>query len=111
MPDALTAARFDLVADGVPVFSELDGIASQVEVVDFVQSATDEFFKKLPRKRTPPTVTLKRGRTVTLKRRRSNDLRLLAWHQSSMLPGGSPVRKSCELTMYNADGKPVARSS
>ena len=102
--DALTAARFGLTVDGYEIasFSELAGITSQVDVVDYIETGTKEsLFKKLPGKRKPPT--------IILTRQRSNDLRLFAWHRSSTRPGGSPDRKSCALTMYNVDGKPVKR--
>jgi len=75
--DALTAARFELTIDGhsLAVFSELAGISSAVDVVDYISSsATETILKKLPGKRTPPTVTLKRGMT--------RNIEMAAWHDS-----------------------------
>ena len=66
--DALTAARFSLTVDGVEIgqFSEL---------AEPLQSTGDALFlKKLPGKRKPPTITLKRGK--------SKDMGIFAWHQS-----------------------------
>jgi hypothetical protein len=58
--DALTAAGFSLTVDGIEIgqFSELVAINSEVEPVE----------------RKPPTVTLKRGK--------SKDMGIFAWHQS-----------------------------
>ena len=57
--------------------------------------------EKLPGKRKPPTVTLRRGK--------NNDMGLFAWHEAGLDSRASEVRKSAELTMYNAAGEPVAR--
>ena len=58
--------------------------------------------KKLavPGKRTPPTVTLKRGMT--------RNLELAAWHELAMNDWAA-ARKSVTLVMYNTAGEPVAR--
>ena len=102
--DALTAARFELSIDGhsLAVFSELAGISSAVDVVDYISStATETILKKLPGKRTPPTVTLKRGMT--------KNIEMAAWHELVVLGDVAAARKSCSLTMFNTKGEPVAR--
>ena len=99
--DALTAARFSLTIDGVEIaqFSELAGIISEVELPE---TTGDELFrKKLPGKRKPPTVTLKRGK--------NNDMGMFAWHQSVVEGALVAARKSCTLTMYAPDGTANAR--
>jgi phage tail-like protein len=95
--DALTAARFSLTIDGyeIAAFSELVGITSEVEA-----PPADATLKKLPGKRTPPTVTLKRGMTSSME--------LSAWHEAA-LAGNAAAAKSASLVMYDATGKPVAR--
>jgi phage tail-like protein len=95
--DALTAARFSLTIDGVEIaaFSELAGITSEVEA-----PAAESTLKKLPGKRTPPTVTLKRGMT--------KNVELWAWHEA-VLAGGPAAAKDATLVMYDTNGKPVAR--
>ncbi|MEA2190390.1 MAG: hypothetical protein QOI73_511 [Solirubrobacteraceae bacterium] len=102
--DALTAARFELTLDGhsLGVFSELQSVASAVEV-DVVEasSGTETILKKLPGKRVPPTVTLKRGMT--------RNIEMAAWHELVILGDIAAARKSCSLTMFNAAGDPVAR--
>lgn len=102
--DALTAARFSITIDGYEIasFSELAGITTEVEPVDFLESTDKEVvFKKLPGKRKPPTITLKRGK--------NNSMELWAWHEAVLMGDIVAARKSCSLVMYNYDGKPVAR--
>jgi phage tail-like protein len=102
--DALTAARFELSIDGhaMAKFSELAGISSAVDVVDFIESTDKEVaLKKLPGKRTPPTVTLKRGMT--------KNLEMAAWHELVIMGDVAAARKSCSLAMFNTKGDPVAR--
>jgi phage tail-like protein len=102
--DALTAARFSITIDGYEIasFSELSGITTEVEAVDFLESSDKEVvFKKLPGKRKPPTIVLKRGK--------NSSMELWAWHEAVLLGDIVAARKSCSLVMYNYDGKPVAR--
>lgn len=102
--DALTAARFSVVIDGYEIasFSELSGITTEVEPVDYLSSSDKEvIFKKLPGKKKPPTVILKRGKTTGTE--------LWAWHQSVLSGDIVAARKSASLVMYNYDGQPVAR--
>jgi phage tail-like protein len=101
--DVLTAARFSLSVDGheVASFSELGGITSSIEVADVVETVGNEtVLKKLPGKRTPPTLTLKRGK--------NSSLEMWQWHEAVWM-GDPGARKSCSLVMYNTDGTPVAR--
>ncbi|MFG2794548.1 phage tail protein [Streptomyces sp. NPDC048419] len=102
--DVLTASRFSVVIDGYEIasFSELSGITTEVEPVDYMSSSDQEvIIKKLPGKRKPPTVVLKRGKT--------EGVELWAWHQTVLLGDIVAARKSASLVMYSADGKPVAR--
>jgi len=101
---ALIPVRFELTIDGhsLAVFSELTSILSAVDVVDAISaSPTETILKKLPGKRIPPTVTLKRGMT--------RNIELAAWHELVILGDIAAARKSCSLTMYNTKGDPVAR--
>jgi len=104
MQDALTAARFSITIDGYEIasFSELQGITTSVDVVDYLSSSDkDVVMKKLPGKRTPPTVVLKRGK--------NNSMELWQWHEAVLFGKMDLARKSCSLVMYNVDGAPVAR--
>ena len=61
----------------------------------------DVLLKKLPGKRMPPTVVLKRGK--------NNSMELWTWHESVLMGDMAAARKSCSLVMYTTDGRPVAR--
>jgi phage tail-like protein len=102
--DALTAARFAIVIDGVEIaqFSELSGITTEVEPVDFLESSDKEIiFKKLPGRRKPPHIVLKRGKNTSQE--------LWSWHEAVLNGDIAQARKSCSLVMYGFDGKAVAR--
>jgi phage tail-like protein len=102
--EAITAARFSITIDGYEIasFSELQGITTSVEVVDYLSSSDkDLVLKKLPGKRNPPTVVLKRGK--------NNSMELWGWHEAVLFGNMAQARKSCSLVMYNVEGKPVAR--
>jgi phage tail-like protein len=78
------------------------GISSEVDVLDAISaSPTETVLKKLPGKRKPPTVTLRRGMT--------RNIEMAAWHELVILGDIAAARKSCSLTMFNATGDPVAR--
>jgi phage tail-like protein len=101
---ALTAARFELTIDGhsIAVFSELEGIVSgydrnELEVV----TRRDGPQLKIPTRRMPQTVTLKRGMT--------RNIELAAWHELVLLGDIAAARKNVSLTMYDTAGDPVAR--
>ena len=75
----------ELTIDGheMALFSALSGISSSIDVVDFIQSnARENILKKLPGKRTPPTVTLKRGMT--------KNIEMAAWHELVVLGDVAP---------------------
>jgi phage tail-like protein len=95
---AITASRFSITVDGVEIasFSELGKITSEAPPDDLA----GRVLKKLPGKRTPPTVTLVRGMT--------SDLGIFAWHQS-VLEGQATSRKDAVLVMFSAAGEPVAK--
>ena len=99
--DAIAAARFSITIDGVELaaFSELLGIVSEIEIED-IQSGNQQILKKLPGKRTPPTVTLKRGMTRALE--------LQSWHDAA-LTGAPTARKNATFVIFDVTGKPVAR--
>jgi len=103
--DALTAARFELTVDGhsLAVFSELAGISSSVDIDDvrLDTKRKHKVLRKLPGKRTPPTVTLRRGMT--------RNIEMAAWHELVILGDVAAARKNVTLTMYNTTGDPVAR--
>jgi phage tail-like protein len=96
---AVTVSRFSITVDGVQVasFSELVGISSEALPDDFA----GRVLKKLPGKRTPPTVTLARGMT--------SDLGIYAWHHSVVEGQVAAARKNADLVMFSATGDAVAK--
>ena len=100
--DDPAAVLFEIAIDGatIALFPELElssGIApADLELV--VKGGETQL--KLPAKRTPPTVTLKRGMTRSLE--------IVAWHELAQLDNAA-ARKSAALIAYNAAGTPVAR--
>jgi phage tail-like protein len=102
--DAITAARFSITIDGYEIasFSELQGITTEVEPVELMESTDKEvILKKMPGKTKPATLTLKRGK--------NSSMELWAWHEAVLMGDIVAARKSCSLVMYGTDGKPVAR--
>jgi phage tail-like protein len=102
--DAITAARFSITIDGyeIAAFSELQGITTEVEPVELMESTDNEvILKKLPGKAKPATLVLKRGK--------NSSMELWAWHEAVLMGDIVAARKSCSLVMYATDGTPVAR--
>jgi phage tail-like protein len=103
--DPITAARFELSIDGhsLAVFSELEGIVSgfdrsELRVVTRRRGGAE---LRLPARRMPQTVTLRRGLT--------RNIELAAWHELVILGDVAAARKNVSLTMYDPSGDPVAR--
>ncbi|MPZ50355.1 MAG: twin-arginine translocation signal domain-containing protein [Dehalococcoidia bacterium] len=94
--DALTAARFSISIDGheIAAFDQLESILSAIDISEGLP-------RRLPGKRTPPTVTLKRGMTPNIE--------MAAWHELVIL-GDVAARKSCSLTMTTRSSMLPARS-
>ncbi len=103
--DAISAARFSITVDGYEIaqFSELSGITTEVDVIDFTENGASgaNILKKLPGRRKPPTITLRRGK--------NSSLELWAWHEAIMRGDVAGARKSGSIVMYGFDGAPVAR--
>jgi phage tail-like protein len=102
--DVITANRFSITIDGyeIATFQELSGIVAEVEASDYWETnASNPTVSKLAGKLKPPTVTLKRGM--------NGSLELWAWHESVRKGTMSAARRSCTLTMFNSEGKPVGR--
>ena len=95
----ITISWFSITVDGVQVasFSELGKITSEAPSDDFA----GRVLKKLPGKRTPPTVTLARGLT--------SDLGIFAWHQAVVEGQVAAARKNADLVMFSATGDAVAK--
>ena len=101
--DVISATRFSITIDGYEIasFSELAGITTEVELAEYVETPTAPAVSKLPGKVKPPTIVLKRGM--------NGSLEMWSWHEAVLRGNMSAARRSCSLTMYNAEGKPIAR--
>jgi phage tail-like protein len=102
--EALAAARFSISVDGVEIaqFSELVELSSGIDPSELALRPAQKRgagARKLPDKRPPPTVTLKRGQT--------SDLGLFEWHHDSL--GRRGARRDAVLVMFDAQGRAVAR--
>ena len=97
--DAISASRFSLTIDGVEIaqFSELVAIVSEGEPDDLA----GKVLKKLPGKRNPPTITLRRPLTT--------DLALVAWHETAVDGQTKAAQKEATLVTFDAAGAPAAR--
>jgi len=103
--DAIAASRFSITVDGTEIaqFNELVGITSEIDVIDFMENSEQEMGinKKLPGKRKPPTITLKRGK--------SSSMELYVWHQAVLEGKIGAARRSGSIVLYDYEGKPVSR--
>ena len=102
--DVITANRFSIVIDGheIATFAELSGIVTEFETSEYFATGGDALtVDKLPGKLKPPKVTLKRGM--------NGSLELWSWHESVRKGTMGAAGRSCTLTMYNSEGKPVGK--
>jgi phage tail-like protein len=84
-------------------FSELTGITTEVDVIDFMEntSSAESILKKLPGKKKAPTIVLKRGKNLSID--------MWTWHEAVLAGDIAAARKSGSIVMYGYDGHPVAR--
>ena len=102
--DVITANRFSITIDGyeIATFAELSGIVAEFELAEYWETNdSNPSVSKLPGKFKPPTVTLKRGM--------NGSLELWAWQEAVRKGTMQAARRSCSLTMFNSEGKPVGR--
>jgi phage tail-like protein len=97
--EAIIPARISLTVDGVEIaaFGELVGIVTEAGPDDLAEKV----LRRLPGKRVPPTVTLRRGM--------SRDMQIAAWQEAALAARPGEGRKAAMLTMFANDGTPVAR--
>ena len=103
--DPIAASRFGISIDGVQVasFSELQGITTDVDVVEHFES-TSEGVRVM---RVPGTV--RASNRVTFKMAMSTNLEMNAWLEAAQAGRMAEARKSCSLVAYNATNEPVMR--
>ena len=102
MPPDITAARFGISVDGqqIGAFSDLAGITTEVETVDYMSSGDESVFLNRfagLRKRISVRLVRPRGATTSIR----------TWHEAAKVNPGR-VSKKVTLSLHDAD-KPAAR--
>ena len=99
-PTVMSASTFVIQVDGIQVatFSELSGINTEVESVEYIATGPEGIVHtKQYGKTKPPTVTLKRGLDP--------QTYMWSWHQA-VLQGDPTARKTCSLQLFAASASP-----
>lgn len=101
----VAANRFGISIDGVQIasFSELQGISTEVDVIEHLESTDDGV-----RVSKIPGVTRPKGE-VKFKMAMGTNLEMNSWLEAAQAGMMEQARKSCSLVMYDAENKPVAR--
>jgi phage tail-like protein len=103
--DALAGYHFSVEIDGITIaqFQEVSGITSEVDVIELNENTKDgkHILHKLPGKRKPPTITLKRGKNS------STDL--WDWHENVYQGNIGDARKNGSVVVYSYDNQEVSR--
>jgi len=101
----VAASRFGISIDGVQIasFSELQGITTEVDVIEHIES-TNEGVRVMK----IPGVTRPKGE-VKFKMAMGTNLEMNSWLEAAQSGMMDQARKSCSLVMYDAENKPVAR--
>ncbi|MCB1742641.1 MAG: phage tail protein [Gammaproteobacteria bacterium] len=92
---------FVVERDGVVVgyFTEVSGLGSETEVIEFREGGNSELIRKLPGLTRYPDVTLKRGL--------STDLTLWTWRDEVVT--GALARSTVTISLVRRDGRVVSR--
>lgn len=101
----IAASRFGISIDGVQIasFSELQGITTKVDVIEFRESTEDGVrIAKIPGATAPEG-------EVKFKMSMGTNLEMNSWLEAAQAGMMDQARKSCSLVMYDAENKPVAR--
>lgn len=99
-PSVMSASTFVIQVDGIQVatFSDLSGINTEVEPVEYISSGPAGIVHtKQYGKTKPPSVTLKRGLDP--------QTYMWSWHQA-VLQGDPAARKTCSLQLFAASQSP-----
>lgn len=99
--DAIGAFRFKVELDGLLVggFSEVSGIQSVTEVLEYPEGGLNTHVHILPKQTKYPRIVLKRGIT------QSSEL----WDWYDAVAGGTINRKNGSVILYNNSGKEMCR--
>jgi phage tail-like protein len=99
--DPLASAKFGIEIKGIQTaeFDEASGLEAEVEILEYQEGGNNQFTHKLPGRVKFPSVTLKRGVTV------SNEL----WDWFVMGTYGKIERRNMSIVLYDQKGTTVRR--
>jgi phage tail-like protein len=99
----LTSAFFRIATpEGSADFSDLQGISSEVEQTEYMETGPmGALFSRHPGRSKPPTVTLKRGMKTGL-----STLWIWSWHKLARMSAPGMLR-DCALMLYGPDDDPA----
>lgn len=99
--DAVPAFRFLVELDGLLVggFSEVTGVQSEIEVMEYAEGGLNDYVHYLPKRIKYPRIVLKRGIAL------SGEL----WEWYEAVAGGTMQRKNGAVILYGYDGKETYR--
>lgn len=101
----ISANRFGISIDGVQIasFSELQGISTEMDVIEHIESTNDGVrVMKIPGVTRPKS-------EVKFKMAMGANLEMNSWLEAAQAGMMDQARKSCSLVMYDAENNPVAR--
>jgi len=103
--DAIAARNFAIEVDGTTIaqFTELSGLTSEIEVTELKENGPDGklISKKIPSNPKPPTITLKRAKSVSME--------LHKWHDLARKGKIKEARKNGSIILYDFENGEVAR--
>lgn len=103
MPPDITAARFEITVDGhqIGAFSDLAGIATEVETVDYMSSEDESVFLNR-------FAGLRKRISVRLVRPRGANPSIRTWYETAKVDPGRAMRKVM-LSVHEGADKPAPR--
>jgi phage tail-like protein len=103
--DAIASYHFAVEIDGVEIaqFAEISGITSEMDVIEFSEVTIDgkSLIRKVPGKRKPPTITLKRAKNVSTS--------LWDWHYQAKQGKVGDCRRNGSIILFDYENGEVAR--
>jgi phage tail-like protein len=103
--DAIASYHFAVEIDGVEIaqFAEISGITSEMDVIEFSEVTPDgkSLIRKVPGKKKPPTITLKRAKNVSTS--------LWDWHYQAKQGKIADARRNGSIILFDYENGEVAR--
>lgn len=103
--DAIASYHFAVEIDGVEIaqFAEISGITSEMDVIEFAEVTPDgkSLIRKVPGKKKPPTITLKRAKNVSTS--------LWDWHYQAKQGKIGEARRNGSIILFDYANGEVAR--